>query len=143
MLYSLLYSSAETSTPTRQQLRELLAQSREFNAAHDITGLLLYYKHSFMQLLEGEKDVIVALFENKIFFDERHCAVTKYFEEPIEKRDFATWSMGFKLVDGENPSELAGFAPFIADGLNSPLLRENPSVAQEILLMFIDQNLQG
>lgn len=82
---------------------DILSESRPYNAAHDITGVLLFVeggarRGSFMQLLEGDADEIEAL-RKRIFADRRHH--TKVVLESGEKprRDFAEWSMAYKAVD--------------------------------------------
>jgi hypothetical protein len=42
-----------------------LEQSRENNLRLDVTGMLLYKGGNFMQMLEGEKDAVLGLYEAK------------------------------------------------------------------------------
>ena len=55
-LYHLLYQSQALATFSLPELLELLQQSRAYNAARGITGILLHAPNGqFLQLLEGEK----------------------------------------------------------------------------------------
>jgi hypothetical protein len=79
---------------TRAALVELLEQSRQHNGAHDITGLLVYRDQAFVQVLEGERSVVEALYA-KIAVDPRHEDVVLITSEQQVKRNFPDWSMGF------------------------------------------------
>ena len=76
------------------QLDELLGTARSFNAAHNVSGILLYKDGSFFQYLEGEREVVEALFE-RIKRDKRHYAVRLLLSNPINERVFNNWQMGF------------------------------------------------
>ena len=41
-----------------EQLKELLAECRAYNAEYGITGMLIYYNSTFLQVLEGDEAVI-------------------------------------------------------------------------------------
>ena len=87
MLHQLLYVSVEKHTHTKEGLAVLLNKSRENNAKLGITGILIYYKKHFFQVLEGEKGAIFGLFQT-IRKDERHSSVILVFDQPIEERSF-------------------------------------------------------
>jgi hypothetical protein len=101
--YIVYVSQAEKDLP-KSAPEDILAESRPYNSAHDITGILLFVegaggrRGSFMQLLEGDADEIERL-RKRIFADGRHH--TKVVLESGEKpqRDFADWSMAYKAVD--------------------------------------------
>lgn len=79
------------------ELDSLLVQSRFFNLKKDITGILLYMDGDFIQVLEGEKEVVNALFET-IQKDKRHKGIICVFNDIIEKKQFPDWSMGFSKI---------------------------------------------
>jgi len=136
-LLSLLYSSAATYPMTDEDLVEILEQSRSYNQANEITGMLLYHNESFMQYLEGERDEVLSLYDH-IAVDNRHTGVTLYFEREIEERNFADWSMGFTNLEKVDPSELEGFTPFLEKGFMSEAAAEQPTMAMRLLLKFRD-----
>ncbi len=135
-LYSLLYTSAETEPLTEIELKSLLEQARNYNLRKNITGMLLHHKNSFLQLLEGDKHIIEDLFRLKISKDKRHTAITEYFLSPIDQRTFPEWSMGFHIVQQEDFKHIEGYSEFLDKGFDSNLLKQGPTVAKQILLMF-------
>ena len=136
-LFSLLYSSAATYPMTDEDLVEILEQSRSYNQANNITGMLLYHNESFMQYLEGERAKVLDLYD-RIAIDDRHTGVTLYFERAIDERNFANWSMGFTNLEKVDPAELEGFTPFLEKGFTSEAASEHPTMAMRLLLKFRD-----
>lgn len=108
-----IYSSAATREFTPAELADLLKKAREFNELHDLTGMLLYAEGSFFQVLEGPEEVVAALYEN-IEKDKRHEQVTKIIVEPIHKRSFAEWTMGFSNVSREDLAKIEGTNDFFS-----------------------------
>jgi hypothetical protein len=136
-LFSILYSSAAAYPMQDQELIELLEQSRSYNQAHGVTGMLLYHNESFMQYLEGARSEVLDLYD-RIAIDDRHTGVTLYFEREIEERNFADWSMGFTNLEKVDSSELEGFTPFLEKGFTSEAAAEQPTMAMRLLLKFRD-----
>ncbi|MBV9829379.1 MAG: BLUF domain-containing protein [Alphaproteobacteria bacterium] len=97
MLYSITYVSAAVRLFQRGELADLLEHGASNNRRRGITGLLLYIDGNFIQLIEGEKDVVSDLFE-QIRLDPRHRTVITLTRGRIEQRHFANVSMGF--IDG-------------------------------------------
>lgn len=123
-----------------EELVDILRQSRSYNAAHGITGMLLYHDEAFMQYLEGDKEEIFRLYD-KIVLDERHTGVTLYFERPIDERNFAEWSMGFSNLEKVDPKGLEGFTPFLEKGFTSEAAAEQPTMAMRLLMKFKELEL--
>jgi len=96
-LVTLVYTSIATAPLDEEQLIQLLAQARMNNAMHHVTGMLLYRDSTFMQVLEGNERVILAL-ESRIKDDPRHTAMQRTLFRPIDARAFPGWSMGFRDV---------------------------------------------
>ena len=69
-----LYRSRAVQPFSLTQLAELLEESRAYNEAHDITGLLCYCEGHFVQLLEGPPAEVQRLYAN-IRRDPRHQQV--------------------------------------------------------------------
>lgn len=99
-------STAKIPMP-RDALLELLQQAREANSADSITGLLLYHDGHFVQVLEGPETRVRELYE-RILRDPRHHDIAIVFEQAIDRREFADWSMGFKALDGSEWLEFPG-----------------------------------
>jgi acylphosphatase len=67
------------------------------NKKRGITGVLLYVDGSIIQILEGEKEKVLNLYDI-IKEDNRHTSIIKIDESNIEKRHFENWSMGFEKI---------------------------------------------
>ncbi len=72
----------------------ILTECRNFNTPNRITGCLLFHNGEFLQILEGEEEVVLELFE-KISKDPRHTHVRLISQGAIVKKSFAQWSMAF------------------------------------------------
>ena len=135
MLRQLLYVSVETHPYTKEQLTDLLKKSRVKNAKLGITGILLFYKKHFFQVLEGEKEDIFKLFRT-IRADERHTSVILVHDQPISQRSFGDWTMAFVDINKLDKSEIEGFSDFLEKGFTSAITPEHLTLAQKLLLKF-------
>lgn len=99
-MYNLVYRSTANTLSTKQ-VDDILNESRDFNKRHDITGCLIYHKGFFIQYLEGEAEIVLALFE-KIRVDPRHYEVILLSKGNIYSREFDTWSMAYLSDDIPN-----------------------------------------
>lgn len=93
-VFQMVYISAQTVDFDEEALRELLAVARKNNHALGVSGMLLYHQGSFIQVLEGDQDVVERLFE-KIELDDRHTNTTVIFRGHAEERTFDEWAMGY------------------------------------------------
>lgn len=96
----LVYLSAAMPTLSQGDLEQILSVSRDNNKASGVTGLLLYGRGSFIQVLEGEAADVDACYE-RITRDPRHSALLPVLREPIKNRSFANWSMGYRALKGD------------------------------------------
>jgi hypothetical protein len=110
-LIQLVYASAATKPFTQTELRELLSRARANNGKEGITGLLLYHKLSFLQILEGEEENVAPLFA-RIERDPRHNRVLLLSRKDTEERNFSVWSMGFIDVN-QTAAALSGFVKLL------------------------------
>jgi len=115
MSFNLVYISKATKPMQDVENSLLLQQSRTWNEAHGLTGMLLYIEGSFLhfdggrfiQALEGDEAEVRAIFE-KIQLDNRHFDITRLHESTTAKRNFADWSMGFKSLNKKGYLEMPG-----------------------------------
>ena len=128
-----VYSSRASVTILDAEVQALLASSRRNNAAHGITGMLLFIEGSFFQVLEGGADAVDRIYEI-IARDPRHDRVTQIIREPIAQRSFAEWSMGFETVGRADTQRLIGENDFF--GGADCLERINPGRARKLLTAF-------
>ncbi len=130
-----VYASAASRDFKTQELAELLEMARENNAKHGLTGMLLYAESSFFQVLEGPADVVDALYA-RIERDPRHDQMTLIIKEPIPKRYFDAWTMGFYKVSRAELVGMSGVNDFF--GKDRTLLRVDAGRAMKLLAAFRD-----
>lgn len=94
MVYQLVYGSTATVEFDEPTLLELLQGARKNNDSLGVTGMLLYAEGAFLQVLEGEREAVEALF-GKIEGDARHTGTRVLLKAEVEERAFEDWSMGF------------------------------------------------
>jgi hypothetical protein len=92
-LYRTAYKSAVSKPITKTELRQILKSSQDNNYADNVTGALLFDSGIFLQVLEGKRGKINSLLA-RLTKDPRHSNIELIGLEPIEKRQFETWSMG-------------------------------------------------
>ncbi len=107
-MFRLVYFSYATEPFDKDDLVELLTKSRINNKAIGVTGMLLYKDGDFMQVLEGEKTVVLQLLE-KIKQDKRHSGIIVVLEEEVDESVFSEWSMGFRNMEDASLEGLEGY----------------------------------
>ena len=112
-LEHLIYASVATRNFEASQLAELLQKARAANEGCGLTGMLLHVDSdgSFFQVIEGEPEAIDQLFE-RLLRDKRHSQLTTIIREPIAKRSFKEWTMGFSSVSSEKLRRVPGLNDF-------------------------------
>jgi len=126
-MYELIYRSLAAEDITSDDIEDILNESREFNARHDITGCLLFFNNEFVQILEGDKAVIKGLFE-KISKDFRHTDVMLLNEDDKEERIFNNWTMAYYNVNDSKSGESERLL-FIRNFIITADLSEKPTHA--------------
>lgn len=97
-MFQLYYISTAIDGLTPEDHEDILAKARKNNEALGVTGLLIVKGNHFAQVLEGEKENVMQLFE-KIKLDKRHYRVVIISQTQIETRVFSHWKMGFRDVN--------------------------------------------
>ncbi|MBP5989419.1 MAG: BLUF domain-containing protein [Proteobacteria bacterium] len=121
MLVRLMYASRAADSVSTDALGAILRRSRQDNQASGITGLLCLSGGSFLQVLEGGRAQVSALY-NRIAADARHRDVVLLSYEEISERRFAGWAMGMIELSRLNPalllkySEAAVLDPYALSG---------------------------
>lgn len=130
-----IYASAASSCLPTAKLPELMHAARRRNEQLDVTGMLLYAEGSFFQVLEGPAVLVDALFA-RIETDPRHEQVTQIIREPITRRAFPGWSMGFDTVTRGQLDSLADVNDFL--GSASSFVEIDAGRAHKLLAGFRD-----
>jgi hypothetical protein len=136
MLVRLLYASRAAAPVTHQIIESILQQSRTHNPALGITGILCHSGEVYMQVLEGGREAVNALY-TKIVRDPRHREIMLLHYAEVPERHFAGWTMGHVNLAKLNPSLLLKYSdrpvldPFSVSGRASiALLEELIATAQ-------------
>lgn len=133
-MYYLVYVSYAVKPFTERGLEKLLIHCRDNNKINAITGILLYIDGKFVQILEGSKVKVKALFE-KILKDRRHRHISRILEGPMAKRNFPGFSMGFQTMDDATFTRLSGYKN-IEEFFKYPEVKQEDHPAMNFLKIF-------
>ena len=106
-LFTLIYGSHAVGETKPTDVMDILKVARKINKELEITGVLLYNKGWWLQVLEGSFSAVTSLFFDHIQKDKRHTNVTLLVLDPTTKRHFANWDMGFYSTQDEQDSNLS------------------------------------
>lgn len=135
----LVYFSTSFGLFQEEDLASILQESRRNNAQANITGLLLYLNGSIIQVLEGEKQAIEALYK-RIEQDQRHTHVICVLNRPISHRLFARWSMAYETL---STSQLDDIETIVASFRNQASVSPaDDAVILKTLKAFYETNRQ-
>lgn len=121
MLVRLTYCSRAVPGIDQEELQAILKSSRANNARSGITGVLCLSDGFFIQVLEGGRGAVNALY-NRVVVDGRHADVTLLGYEELRERRYAGWAMGQANMARLNPalllkySEKAALDPYALTG---------------------------
>ena len=141
MLVRLLYASrldVSKDGEAAQIIESILAQSRRKNPELGLTGVLCHGGGVFMQVLEGGRVPVNALY-NRIAQDKRHRDVTLLHYAEISERRFGSWTMGQVNLAKINASILLKYLekpeldPFAVPGRASLALLEELIATAQII----------
>ena len=117
-MYYIVYLSSASKLFTEDELKEIVDISNKNNTRLGITGMMLYNDGNFIQVLEGEEEIVKSRY-SIIERDSRHSGILVLSEGHVGDRTFADWSMGFKIIPAfefskfdklKNPNERLGSA---------------------------------
>lgn len=134
-MYFLVYVSSAVKPFSADELLNILAKSRENNARQGISGMLLYKDGNVMQVLEGEREVVLDLHE-RISHDPRHRGLLTLLQGPLAARQFPDWTMGFRDLNSAESHATTGFSEFMNTSLTGEEFSADPTRAQRMLLTF-------
>lgn len=114
----LVYVSRAKAPQTTTVTTSILLQAQVHNQVSGITGLLCQGQGFYLQVLEGERSKVNALFQ-RICLDTRHKEVELLRYEEISKRQFNLWSMALVKLSADDPMvkmQHPQFDPYSASG---------------------------
>lgn len=134
-MYRIIYLSSAIDSVDETELKNLLVKSRENNKLNDISGILLHIDGDFIQVLEGNKEIITNLY-NKIATDKRHKGIITVVKGEVERRQFNDWSMGYKSTNYYEINKIEGLKEFDRVALFS----NNEKIALTFLSVFLQSH---
>ena len=127
MLVRLMYASRAAQGVKPEALSAILKRSTSHNPLVGVPGVLCFSGEVFLQVLEGGRSQVSALY-NRIACDPRHHDVVLLSFDEIAERRFAGWAMGQVHMNMLNPalllkySESAVLDPYTVSGKASMAL---------------------
>jgi len=115
-LYQIMYVSSAAKGFSEAEMYKLCSRIYKRNEARKLSGVLLYTEGNIIQVLEGPKDTVKALFA-KIRKDTRHTGLLIISQKVIEQRDFPNFGMGFVGLDKQ---EIADFTNLFSPDRHFP-----------------------
>ena len=134
-MLQLIYTSEAKNNFSPSELQNLLLTVRRNNDRDAITGMLLYEDGTFLQVLEGENDVIESTYQ-RIAADKRHHKIMLIARFEIDHRSFHDWEMGFFDASGGKLLQLPGYSNFLSRKTVELENLEDGDKAREFLLNF-------
>ena len=118
MQVRMLYVSRAVGPQTTTVSASVLSTAREHNRANGITGVLCQGQGLYLQILEGERSAVNALYA-RIVADRRHRDVEMLHLEEITRRRYPDWSMAHVILSDDDPMigmKHPEFDPYSATG---------------------------
>jgi hypothetical protein len=106
-MIQLTYTSLASANFGMSDIQEIMRKAEKFNGENEITGCLLLYNRRFIQILEGEKEIIENLY-SKIKLDKKHSNVNLLGTNETSIRIFPKWVMAFKEISDSQLGQLTG-----------------------------------
>lgn len=129
----LVYVSTASAGLRNDDVSDIVATAQRDNQRFNITGLLLFNGVNFMQVLEGSRERVLALYA-KLHKDGRHSGLIALAQLDIKARSFDNWSMRFIKTNnaGGHVERLAAGSGLTAADLPSNL----PENVKQMLSSF-------
>ncbi len=96
-MYTICYVSNTHSELRDTALEALFSETTKNNTSNNITGILLYESGNFLQVLEGDEEILKNLFD-KIKADSRHRNIFVILSKTSERKIFKNYASGFSIV---------------------------------------------
>ena len=119
MQVRVLYVSRAVGPQTTTVTSAILTTAQAFNRQHGISGVLCQGQGMYLQVLEGERSAVHALYA-RIVADTRHKDVQMLQLEEITERCYPEWTMALVDVSDEDAMvqmEHPEFDPYSAPGV--------------------------
>jgi len=98
VIFQMIYTCALADDVTPSDLDEIARSSRLRNISQGLTGILLCKDGSVLQVLEGARETVEAVY-SRITMDPRVTNALVLIRRETTAREFPNWSMGYRNVD--------------------------------------------
>lgn len=122
-MIQLTYLSTPFRPMNNEDLMDILTAARLNNASIGVTGMLLYTGTDFIQVLEGEEQIVEDLVA-QIRKDPRHKNFRIIERKKIAQREYAEWTMRFKKLVENDVRDVPGLNNFFETDLSGSLDEE-------------------
>ena len=133
-LVQLIYSS-KLYGKDESILEQIHASALRHNKRSSITGMLLYHKGFFLQVLEGAPEDVSTTY-HRICHDTRHQAVRLLVEQVTKDRHFPNWLMGFCHLQEADAIAFPEYVPYFKEGFGGTKIYAKPGIALSMLQSF-------
>jgi hypothetical protein len=135
-MFHIVFSSTASHHLTKAELKCLLEETRENNARLGVTGMLLYRDGAFLQVLEGDEDVVMKLVSAMGNEGPSHKNFRILLSETSEQRLFPNWSMAFRDPTDNSLTGTPGFSDFLNTPFTGTEFSADPALCMRLLLGF-------
>ena len=106
-LLRLIYHSKAAEGCGYEEYDAIRTTANLYNAEANITGMLIFGRGRFLQMLEGGDRAVNALY-NRIVTDPRHTEARIIEAVPVPRRAFPKWSMKAVIMDDHPENAVNG-----------------------------------
>jgi hypothetical protein len=135
-MFHIVFASTASHHLTTAELKSLLEETRENNARLGVTGMLLYKDGSFLQVLEGDEEVVMKLVTTMGNEGPIHKSFLMLLSETSERRLFPNWSMAFQDHKDNSLTGTPGYSDFLNTPFTGTEFSADPALCMRILLGF-------
>jgi len=118
----IIYISTARRRPTEAEIQDILEVSRRNNRRDGLSGLLIAAGQRFLQVLEGEQDLLEQAYD-RIKSDSRHFALVQLEWAEVQTRSFPEWQMGYVEAAEAVGETLAGLITALTECVADETLR--------------------
>lgn len=136
-MIQVLYTSRATRPLSRAEMARLVAKASQHNRHVGITGMLIAYNGSYMQLIEGPTLSVEPLLE-RIRADGRHTNVVIHRHGDVAERRCPRWAMASAAVSEEEWQRALGILAVRTPVVSLDLIR-SVGTAQAIIDHYAEE----
>lgn len=136
-LTEIIYTSIAVPIGATVDVKALLSTCERNNKRDEISGLLLFDGHRYIQILEGEEPQVSALFD-RIKSDSRHELLELLHSGPVGERAFADWRMAYEHMPTGLLDDLAENMAVMGFEMDDTVPEQGDSFGARLHGMFMD-----